>query len=559
MCLLQFAQTMAMLLLPNLNARIIDEGIVPGDTAVILQLGAVMLGVSAVQVLAAVAAVYVGARTAMSVGRDVRQALFTRVQRFSTQEISTFGTPSLITRSTNDVQQLQMLVLFTLVMILTAPIMLIGGVIMAVRTDAGLSVLVVAVVPALALAMGVVVWRAIPLFKAMQKRIDGINRVMREQLSGIRVIRAFVKEPREATRFTEASLALEEVAIKVGKLMALSFPLVMFIVNGASVLVIWFGGQRVDAGQTQVGALVAFLAYLMFILMSVMLATMLVMFAPRAMVSAGRIQEVLESVPTLTPPARPTRPEQVRGEVRLENVSFGYPGADADVLHELTFTARPGQTTAIIGSTGAGKSTVVNLVPRLFDASGGRVLIDGVDLRDFDPDLLSTIIGLVPQRPYLFSGTVASNLAFGREDASEEEMWQALRIAQGADFVAAMDGGLDAEIAQGGTNVSGGQRQRLAIARALIRKAPIYLFDDSFSALDYTTDAALRAAMRPETSQAAVIVVAQRVATIRDADQILVLEHGRLVGSGTHSELLAGNETYAEIVNSQLSAAEAAR
>lgn len=559
MCLLQFAQTMAMLLLPNLNARIIDEGIVPGDTAVILQLGAVMLGVSAVQVVAAVAAVYVGARTAMSVGRDVRQALFTRVQRFSTQEISTFGTPSLITRSTNDVQQVQMLVLFTLVMILTAPIMLIGGVIMAVRTDAGLSVLVVAVVPALALAMGVVVWRAIPYFKAMQKRIDGINRVMREQLSGVRVIRAFVKEPREAARFTQASLALEDVAIKVGKLMALSFPLVMFIVNGASVLVIWFGGQRVDAGQTQVGALVAFLAYLMFILMSVMLATMLVMFAPRAMVSAGRIQDVLESVPTLTPPAQPTRPEQVRGEVRLEDVSFGYPGADADVLHELTFTARPGQTTAIIGSTGAGKSTVVNLVPRLFDATNGRVLIDGVDLREFDPDLLSTIIGLVPQRPYLFSGTVASNLAFGREDASEEEMWQALRIAQGADFVAAMDGGLDAEIAQGGTNVSGGQRQRLAIARALIRKAPIYLFDDSFSALDYTTDAALRAAMRPETRNAAVIVVAQRVATIRDADQILVLEHGRLVGSGTHNELLAGNETYAEIVNSQLSAAEAAR
>lgn len=559
MCLLQFAQTMAMLLLPNLNARIIDEGIVPGDTAVILQLGAVMLGVSAVQVVAAVAAVYVGARTAMSVGRDVRQALFTRVQRFSTQEISTFGTPSLITRSTNDVQQVQMLVLFTLVMILTAPIMLIGGVIMAVRTDAGLSVLVVAVVPALALAMGVVVWRAIPYFKAMQKRIDGINRVMREQLSGVRVIRAFVKEPREAARFTQASLALEDVAIKVGKLMALSFPLVMFIVNGASVLVIWFGGQRVDAGQTQVGALVAFLAYLMFILMSVMLATMLVMFAPRAMVSAGRIQDVLESVPTLTPPAQPTRPEQVRGEVRLEDVSFGYPGADADVLHELTFTARPGQTTAIIGSTGAGKSTVVNLLPRLFDATNGRVLIDGVDLREFDPDLLSTIIGLVPQRPYLFSGTVASNLAFGREDASEEEMWQALRIAQGADFVAAMDGGLDAEIAQGGTNVSGGQRQRLAIARALIRKAPIYLFDDSFSALDYTTDAALRAAMRPETRNAAVIVVAQRVATIRDADQILVLEHGRLVGSGTHNELLAGNETYAEIVNSQLSAAEAAR
>ncbi|MGC0273396.1 ABC transporter ATP-binding protein [Pseudactinotalea sp. Z1739] len=556
---LQFAQTMAALLLPSLNARVIDEGIVPGNTGLILRLGLVMLGVSMIQVLAAVGAVYVGARTAMSVGRDVRQALFTRVQRFSTQEISAFGAPSLITRTTNDVQQVQMLVLFTLIMIVMAPIMLLGGVIMAVRTDAGLSVLVVAVVPALATAMGLVVWRAIPHFKAMQERIDGINRVMREQLGGIRVIRAFAKERREEARFTEASVALEDVAIKVGKLMALAFPLVMFIINGGSVLVIWFGGHRVESGQTQVGALVAFLAYLMFILMSVMLATMLVMFAPRALVSGGRIQEVLDSIPTVTPPARPERPGAVRGLVQFESVSFGYPGADADVLHEVSFTAEPGRTTAIIGSTGSGKSTVVNLVPRLFDATGGRVLLDGVDVREFDPDLLATMIGLVPQRPYLFSGTVASNLSFGRAEATEEEMWEALRIAQAADFVADMDGGLHAEIAQGGTNVSGGQRQRISIARALIRQAPIYLFDDSFSALDYTTDAALRSAMRPATSQSTVIVVAQRVATIRDADQILVLDHGRLVGAGTHTELLEGNVTYAEIVNSQLSAAEAGR
>ncbi len=558
-CVLQFAQTIAMLLLPNLNARIIDEGIVPGDTGLILRLGVLMLAIAAVQVVAAVGAVYIGARTAMGVGRDVRQALFTRVQRFSTQEISGFGAPSLITRTTNDVQQVQMLVLFTLIMILMAPFMLLGGVIMALRTDTGLSVLVVAVVPALAIAMGLVVRRAIPHFRAMQERLDGLNRVMREQLSGIRVIRAFVKEPREAARFAEANLALQDVAIKVGKLMALAFPLVMFIINGASVLVIWFGGHRVEDGQTQVGALVAFLAYLMFILMSVMLATMLVMFAPRALVSGGRIQEVLDSVPTLTPPARPERPARVRGLVHLDQVSFGYPGADADVLHQISFTARPGQTTAVIGSTGAGKSTLVNLIPRLFDATGGRVLLDGVDVRDLDPALLRTMIGLVPQRPYLFSGTVASNLAFGRAEATEEEMWEALRIAQAADFVADMDGGLHATIAQGGTNVSGGQRQRLSIARALIRRAPIYLFDDSFSALDYRTDAALRAAMRPATKDSTVIVVAQRVATIRDADQILVLDHGRLVGAGTHTELLAGNETYAEIVNSQLNAAEAAR
>ncbi len=558
-CVLQLAATLAALLLPTLNARIIDDGVLEGDVSLIWRYGAMMLGVSLVQVVGAVGAVYMGARTAMGMGRDVRDAIFDRVQRFSTQEVSSFGAPSLITRNTNDVQQVQMLVLSFLTMIIMAPIMLIGGVIMALREDRGLALLVIAVVPALALAMGLVVWRAFPHFRGMQKRIDAINRVVREQLSGIRVIRAFVKDEREGRRFTTASLALQDVAVKVGKLMALSFPLVLFIVNMASVMVIWVGGHRIEAGEMQVGSVVAFLAYLMFIFMSVMLAVMLVMFAPRALVSAGRIQDVLDSTPTLTPPASPQRPDQVRGEVEFRGVSFGYPGADANVLHDLQFTAKPGTVTAIIGSTGSGKTTALNLIPRLFDTTGGQVLIDGVDVAELDPAVLSSIIGLVPQRPYLFSGTIASNLEFGRPGATDEEMWEALDVAQATSFVKDKEGELEAEIAQGGTNVSGGQRQRLSIARALIRKPPIFLFDDCFSALDYATDAALRAAMKPVTTQACVIIVAQRVATIRDADQILVLDHGRLVGQGTHSELLAGNETYAEIVNSQLTASEAQR
>ncbi|UFU04331.1 ABC transporter ATP-binding protein/permease [Ruania suaedae] len=557
-CVLQLVQTLAALYLPSLNARIIDEGVVAGNTDLIWRTGAVMLAVSAVQVLTSVVAVYVGARTAMSLGRDLREDLFTRVMRFSAQEMSTLGTPSLITRSTNDVQQVQMFVFMALTAIIMAPIMLVGGVAMAVREDAGLSLLLVAVVPALGGTMGIVATRMVPYFRTMQKRIDTVNGILREQITGMRVVRAFVKEAEEATRFGVANADLREVAVRVGRLMAFALPMVMLIVNLASVAVIWFGGRRVDAGVTEIGSLVAFLSYLMFVLFAVMMATMMFMFAPRAAVSSERILEVLDSEPTVHPPADPQRPEVVSGMVEMTGVTFRYPGAEKDVLHQIDLQAQPGTTTAIIGSTGAGKTTVLALVPRLFDATSGSVRIDGVDVRDLDPALLSQIIGLVPQRPYLFSGTVASNLRYGRADATEEELWEALRVAQAENFVRSMDGGLEARIAQGGTNVSGGQRQRLAIARALIRRPAIYLFDDSFSALDYATDAALRAALRPRTRRSSVIVVAQRVATIRDADQILVLEHGRLVGRGTHAELLATNETYQEIVSSQLSAEEAA-
>lgn len=557
-CVLQLVQTLAALYLPSLNARIIDQGVVRGDNDFIMRTGAIMLGVSLVQVIASVIAIYFGARTAMAFGRDLREALFSRIQRFSSQEVSRFGAPSLITRSTNDVQQVQMLVLFSLTMIIMAPIMLIGGIIMALQEDVGLSVLLVVVVPVLAVTMGLVIWRMVPYFRSMQKRIDTINAVMREQITGIRVIRAFVKEQDEAARFAGANSDLREVSVKVGKVMAFAFPVVMLIINASSVAVMWFGGRRIDAGQMEVGSLVAFLSYLMFILFAVMMATMMFMFAPRALVSAERIGEVLDSEPTVLPPLEPKRPDQVRGQVTFDGVEFRYPGAEASVLHGLSFTAEPGRTTAIIGSTGSGKSTLLNLIPRLFDVTSGAVRIDGIDVRDIDPAIITSEIGLIPQQPYLFTGTVASNLRYGRDDATEEEMWDALRVAQAENFVRSMDGGLDAAIAQGGTNVSGGQRQRLAIARALIRGPSIYLFDDSFSALDYATDAALRLALKPRTRDASVIVVAQRVSTIRDADQILVIEHGLVVGRGTHSELLETNETYQEIVSSQLTAQEAA-
>ncbi|WP_022916526.1 ABC transporter ATP-binding protein [Ruania albidiflava] len=557
-CVLQLVQTLAALYLPTLNARIIDEGVVTGDVDLIWRTGGLMLAISGLQAATNVVAIYFGARTAMAVGRDVRESLFTRVMDFSTQEMTQFGTPSLITRSTNDVQQVQMFAFMAMTVIIMAPIMLIGGVIMAVNQDAGLSLLLVAVVPVLGGTMAMVAWRMVPYFRAMQKRLDAINGVLREQITGIRVVRAFVKERAEAVRFERANADLREVALKVGWVMAFAIPLVMLIVNAGSIGVIWFGGHRVDEGAADVGSIIAFLSYLMFIMMAVMIATMMFMFAPRAAVSSERIMAVLSSEPTVLPPKDPRRPEQVRGRVQFDNVSFAYPGAEEPVIEELSFTAEPGQTTAIIGSTGAGKTTLITLVPRLFDATEGTISIDGVDVRDLDPELMSHIIGLVPQRPYLFTGTVASNLRYGREDASDEELWEALQVAQAANFVASMDGALDAPIAQGGTNVSGGQRQRLAIARALVRRPAVYLFDDSFSALDYTTDAALRAALRPRTRDASVIVVAQRVASIRDADQILVLDHGRLVGRGTHSELLAANQTYQEIVSSQLTAAEAA-
>lgn len=554
---LQLAQAIANLFLPSLNADIIDNGVLEGDTGYILRIGGLMLLVTLGQVVATMVAVYFGAQVAMSLGRDLRAAVFSRVQDFSTQEVGKFGAPSLITRTTNDVQQVQMVVLLALTLLVAAPVTAVGGVIMALREDVELSGLLLVVVPVLLACVGFVVSRMRPLFRSLQVKIDGINRIMREQITGIRVIRAFVRDDHERERFDAANTDLREVGVAVGRLMALMFPMVMLVMNLTSVGVLWFGGQRIDAGEMQVGALTAFLSYIMQILMSVMMATMMFMIVPRAEVSAERITEVLDTEPSVLPPVRPTTELVGHGRLELRDVSFGYPGADADVLHGISLVAEPGETTAVIGSTGAGKTTLLNLVPRLFDVTGGQVLVDGVDVRDLDPLTLWDRIGLVPQKPFLFTGTVASNLRYGREDATDDELWDALEVAQAADFVREM-GGLDSSIAQGGTNVSGGQRQRLSIARALVRKPEIYLFDDSFSALDYATDAALRRALAPRTREATVIVVAQRVSTIRHADRIVVLDDGRVVGVGTHTELMADNETYREIVLSQVTESEAA-
>lgn len=554
---LQLAQAIANLFLPSLNADIIDNGVLEGDTGYILRIGGLMLLVTLGQVVATMVAVYFGAQVAMSLGRDLRAAVFSRVQDFSTQEVGRFGAPSLITRTTNDVQQVQMVVLLALTLLVAAPVTAVGGVIMALREDVELSGLLLVVVPVLLACVGFVVSRMRPLFRSLQVKIDGINRIMREQITGIRVIRAFVRDDHERERFDAANTDLREVGVAVGRLMALMFPMVMLVMNLTSVGVLWFGGQRIDAGEMQVGALTAFLSYIMQILMSVMMATMMFMIVPRAEVSAERITEVLDTEPSVLPPVRPTTELVGHGRLELRDVSFGYPGADADVLHGISLVAEPGETTAVIGSTGAGKTTLLNLVPRLFDVTGGQVLVDGVDVRDLDPLTLWDRIGLVPQKPFLFTGTVASNLRYGRDDATDDELWDALEVAQAADFVREM-GGLDSSIAQGGTNVSGGQRQRLSIARALVRKPEIYLFDDSFSALDYATDAALRRALAPRTREATVIVVAQRVSTIRHADRIVVLDDGRVVGVGTHTELMADNETYREIVLSQVTESEAA-
>ncbi len=555
----QFVAVVAMLYLPSLNADIIDEGVATGDTRYIVRVGAIMLAVSLVQIVCSVSAVWFGARTAMSFGRDVRAALFHRVGTFSAREVQHFGAPSLITRSTNDVQQVQMLVLMACTIAVSSPIMMVGGVIMALREDVGLGWVLAVVVPALFLSVGFVVSKMVPSFRAMQARIDEVNRVLREQITGIRVVRAFVREPYEADRFGTANDELTAVAVRAGRWMATMFPLVMLVVNASSVAVIWFGGHRVDHGQMGVGALTAFLTYLMQILMSVMMATFMLMMIPRASVCGDRIVEVLDTHTSVPVPDDPVVPDPARrGELDLDHVTFAYPGAEAPVLKDVSFSARPGQTVAVIGSTGAGKSTLVNLVPRLFDATEGEVRVGGTDVRRVDPERLWSAIGLVPQRAYLFSGTVRSNLLHGKPDATEEELWAALEVAQGRDFVEAMPDGLDAAVAQGGTNLSGGQRQRLAIARAVIRRPGVYLFDDAFSALDLATDARLRAALKPITREATVLIVAQRVSTIIDADLILVLEEGRVVGRGTHRELLEGNETYQEIVTSQLSAEEAA-
>jgi ATP-binding cassette subfamily B multidrug efflux pump len=554
---LQFVQTLATLYLPTLNADIIDEGVVKGDTGYILRVGAMMLAVTLVQIVCSVAAVYFGARTAMALGRDVRAGIFNRVQTFSAQEVGHFGAPSLITRTTNDVQQIQMVVLLTFTLMVSAPIMLVGGIILALRQDVPLSASLLVIVPVLVVAVGAIILRMRPLFRIVQVRIDRINQVVREQITGIRVIRAFVRDEHEQARYATANRELTDVSVAVGKLMALMFPTVLLVINLSSVAVLWFGAGRIESGWMQIGALTAFLSYLTQILISVMMATFMFVMVPRAEVCAERVKEVLDTESSVVPPASPVTTVDVHGSLELRGVDFRYPGAEVPVLHGVNLVARPGQTTAIIGGTGSGKSTLVNLVPRLFDVTDGQVLVDGVDVRDLDPDLLSAMVGLVPQRPYLFSGTVASNLRYGRPDATDEELWHALDVAQARDFVEQMPGGLDAPIAQGGSNVSGGQRQRLAIARALVRRPEIYLFDDSFSALDYATDAELRSALARETGNATVVIVAQRVSTIRDADRIVVLDEGAVVGMGTHAELMTDNQTYREIVLSQLTEAEA--
>jgi ATP-binding cassette subfamily B protein len=555
---LQLVGTIAALYLPSLNADIIDNGVARGDTAYIIRTGAAMLAVSVVQVLCTVAAVWFGARAAMGVGRDLRARVFAQVGSFSTREVSSFGAPSLITRNTNDVQQVQMLVLMSCTMLVAAPIMMVGGVVMAMREDLGLSWLLGVCVPALFLTVGFIVSRMVPGYRAMQVRIDGVNRVLREQITGLRVVRAFVREPYETARFSTANRELTDVALTVGRWQATMFPAVMLILNVSSVAVIWFGGHRVDDGVMQVGALTAFLAYLVQILMAVMMATFLLVMVPRAAVCADRIVEVLDTESSVVPPTDPVTSVSVSEPIELRSVTFSYPGASEPVLCDVGFSTRPGQTTAIIGSTGAGKTTLVNLIARLIDVTSGAVLVGGVDVRHLEPALLHSRMGLVPQQGYLFSGTVATNLRYGKPDATDEEMWAALGIAQARDFVQEMPGGLDAPIEQGGTNVSGGQRQRLAIARALIRRPAIYLFDDAFSALDLATDARLRRALEPVTRDAAVIVVAQRVSSILDADQIVVLEDGRVVGRGTHLELLADCRTYQEIVASQRALQEVA-
>ncbi|MBE7701336.1 ABC transporter ATP-binding protein [Oerskovia sp. Sa1BUA8] len=557
---LQLVQTIATLYLPSLNADIIDQGVTQGDTAYIMRTGGVMLVISLGQVICAIVAVYFGAKVAMSFGRDVRNGLFTRVQSFSAQEMGVLGAPSLITRTTNDVQQVQMVVLMAFTIMVMAPIMLVGGVIMALQEDVELSGLLLVVVPVLGVVVGLIVSRMVPYFRKMQKRIDAINGVLREQISGIRVIRAFVRERREEERFAVANDRLYDTSLRVGKLMALMFPTVMLVMNATSVAVLWFGAYRVENGM-QIGALTAFLSYIMYILMAVMMSTMIFMMVPRAAVSAERIGEVLDTETTVVEAASPVHlaPRADRtGVITFEDVDFRYPGAEDPVLHDLTFTARPGGTTAIIGSTGSGKTTLLQLVPRLFDATAGSVRIDGTDVRDVALQDLWSMIGYVPQKAYLFSGTVGDNVRYGKEDATDEEVWEALEVAQAREFVEQLDGQLDAPVSQGGTNFSGGQRQRLAIARAIVRKPSVYLFDDSFSALDYATDAALRLALAPRTREATVLLVAQRVATIRHAEQIVVLDHGRIVGTGTHDELLETCETYQEIVYSQLSAQEAA-
>jgi ATP-binding cassette subfamily B protein len=555
---LLLVQALANLYLPDLNAEIINDGIAKGNNDFILRTGLLMLGVTLVMGVASVLAVYLGARSAMGFGRDLRTAIFGKVETFSQVEVNKFGPASLITRNTNDVQQVQTLVFMALTVMISAPILIVGGVIMAIRQDVPLSGLLLIVLPLMALVIGGVMSRAIPLFRATQVKLDRINQDMRQTLAGVRVIRAFVRVQHEEERFDVASKDLFETSLQVNRLFAVTFPIISAIFNLSTVAVIWFGAMRVDSGGLPIGNLTAFMQYLMQILFATLTAVFMFVLVPRAAVSAGRIREVLDTEPIVRDPANPVLPSSRDGLVEFRDVEFGYPGAEQPVLKRISFTAKPGQTTAIVGSTGSGKSTLVNLIPRFYDATKGQVLLDGVDVRDMATGDVWDRIGFIPQRAFLFAGTVASNLRFGDAEASEDELWHALEIAQGRDFVREMEGGLDAPITQGGTNVSGGQRQRLSIARALVKRAPVYVFDDSFSALDFATDSRLRAALERELGWATVIIVAQRVGTIMHADQIVVMDAGEIVGTGTHQELLASNETYREIVYSQLTEAEAA-
>ncbi|MFC3480096.1 ABC transporter ATP-binding protein [Kocuria carniphila] len=550
----QLASTIATLYLPSLNARIIDQGVARGDTDYIWRTGAVMLGVAFVQVIAAVIAVYCGSRTAMGLGRDVRRSVYRQVGSFSAREVGKFGAPTLITRNTNDVQQIQMLTLMGLNFMVMAPIMCVGGIVMALREDPGLSWLVWVSIPVMGVLLGIIVAKLMPWFRIMQDRIDGINGVLREQITGIRVIRAFVKERHETERFARANQQLTDISVQIGSLFVLMFPIINMIMHIATAAVLWFGGHRVDQGLIEVGALTAFLQYLLQILVAVMMGTFMMMMVPRAVVCAERITEVLSTEPTMHPPAHPVDPASHHGTLEFHDVTFQYPGAEAPVLDRISFSAVPGQTLAIIGATGSGKSSLVNLIPRLFDPVAGKVTLDGVALTEYPPQELASSVGLVPQKPFLFSGTIASNLRFGRQEATDDELWEALAVAQADEFVREKPEGLNSPISQGGTNVSGGQRQRLCIARAIVTAPRVYVFDDSFSALDVTTDAKLREALRPVTRQSTVVTVAQRVSTITGADQILVLEHGRITARGTHRELLDSSDTYREIVESQLSA-----
>ncbi len=550
---LQLIATAAMLYLPTLNADIIDNGVAQGDTSYILEVGFWMLVVSLVQVVGSIASMYFGARAALGAGRDIRHDLLHRVDSFSAREVGVFGAPSLITRTTNDVQQVQMLGVMACTILVTAPIMCIGGIVLGIGVGGTLAWVLVVAVPILGVTMAVIIYRMMPGFRAMQARIDIVNRVLREQITGIRVVRAFVRERHERRRFERANDDLTDAALRVGRLLALMFPSVLLISNVTIVFIIWFGGHLIEDGEVEIGALTAMIAYVMQILMAVMMASFLAMMAPRASVCAERIYEVLDTETSVVSTEKPVILNGTSAAVEMRAARFQYPGADDPVLRDISFRAEPGTTTAIVGSTGSGKTTLVALLPRLIDVTGGEVLLGGVDIRDLDPAALRSEIGFVPQKPYLFSGTIASNLRYGKLDATEEEMWAALTVAQAADFVRAMPEQLQTPVAQGGTTVSGGQRQRLAIARALIRKPNIYLFDDSFSALDLHTDARLRAALRPATREACVIIVAQRITTIADADQIVVLDRGAVVGIGTHDELLSRCPTYTEIVESQLS------